>query len=471
MRTQDEARQSARARVKQLAETEQQITGEIAEMQKTEAEQLARIRETEARLPEHAEAVRQIEAQAQRQADEEMQRLAELESAREQARMKAEERAEQERKLKAELDALRETEEEQLQRLESVQAVLSAPEDEQPEKLAELESAREQARMKAEEQAEQERLLKAELDALRQAEKEQLERIESLQAELRAQESRQSEIPSEAAVSSDPVVEIIPESELAEVPWLSIDLDSSADQPKKELEVINVDTTADLALFEPEHFGTPALVNTNGSQPQNANETRRSGLNEDDASSAIFERLHSSDSSERAAALADLAQSRHDDSYRMIIKSFDDPSVEVRNAAARALSELGTDLAASFTRALRDASPERRRKIGAAIAGSGLAGNAINSLSGESRDRTYDAFSILFLMAKAGEVQPLMQAISKHSNVEVRLTAIKLLALSNQPQALPAFRNLAAREALPPEVHSAVMEAIYLISNQTREVA
>ncbi len=155
----------------------------------------------------------------------------------------------------------------------------------------------------------------------------------------------------------------------------------------------------------------------------------------------------------------------------MIVRAFDDPSAEVRNAAARALSELWADLAASFTRALREASPERRRKIGAAISGSGLAANAINSLTGESRERTYDAFSILFLMAKAGEVQPLMQAISKHTNIEVRLTAIKLLALSNQPQVLPALRNLAAREALPAEVQSAVMEAIYLISTQTREVA
>jgi HEAT repeat protein len=142
-----------------------------------------------------------------------------------------------------------------------------------------------------------------------------------------------------------------------------------------------------------------------------------------------------------------------------------------RNAAARALYTLEPDLAASFTRALREAPPERRRKIGAAIAGSGLAANAINSLTGEGRDRTYDAFSILFLMAKAGEVQPLMQAIAKHPNLEVRLTAIKLLALSKQQQILPGLRNLAARDSLPTEVHTAVMEAIYLLSNQTREVA
>jgi hypothetical protein len=138
-----------------------------------------------------------------------------------------------------------------------------------------------------------------------------------------------------------------------------------------------------------------------------------------------------------------------------------------------AVSELAdkTGDADSRTRALREASSERRRKIGSAIAASGLAANAINSLTGEGRDQTYSAFSVLFLMAKAGEVQPLMQAVAKHPNTEVRLTSVKLLALSNQHQVLPGLRSLAARDALPAEVHTAVMEAIYLLSNQTQEVA
>jgi HEAT repeat protein len=182
-------------------------------------------------------------------------------------------------------------------------------------------------------------------------------------------------------------------------------------------------------------------------------------------------RLQSSDSSNRAAALVDLAEAGGEESFTLITRSFDDPSVEVRNAAARALYSLNPEMANTFTRALREASPERRRKIGSAIAASGLATNAINSLTGEGRDRTYDAFSILFLMAKAGEVQPLMQAIAKHQNNEVRLTAVKLLALSNQHHVLPGLRTMAARDPLPPEVHTAVMEAIYLLSNQSREVA
>jgi HEAT repeat protein len=187
--------------------------------------------------------------------------------------------------------------------------------------------------------------------------------------------------------------------------------------------------------------------------------------------SEIAQRLASADSSQRAAALADLADAGDSDAFGLITKCFDDPSAEVRNAAARALHSWQPDLAASFTRALRESSPERRRKIGAAIAGSGLAANAINSLSGDGRDRAYDSFSILFLMAKAGEVQPLMQAIAKHHDLEVRLTAVKLIGLSKQQHVLPGLRTMASRDQLPPEVHTAVMEAIYLLSNQTREIA
>jgi hypothetical protein len=70
-------------------------------------------------------------------------------------------------------------------------------------------------------------------------------------------------------------------------------------------------------------------------------------------------------------------------------------------------------------------------------------------------------------MSKAGEVQPLTRAIEEHPNIEVRLAVVKLLALSGQADILPAFRRMAVRGSLPPEVRSAVMEAIYQISSQS----
>ena len=72
-------------------------------------------------------------------------------------------------------------------------------------------------------------------------------------------------------------------------------------------------------------------------------------------------------------------------------------------------------------------------------------------------------------MAKSGEVQTLLQTIEKHPDVDVRLSVVKLLSFSNQPDIIPAFRRLAVRGSLPTEVRSAVMEAIYQISDKARQ--
>jgi HEAT repeat protein len=187
--------------------------------------------------------------------------------------------------------------------------------------------------------------------------------------------------------------------------------------------------------------------------------------------SALAEHLKTGDPAARALALQQLAHLDDDDAFGLITSLFDDSSADVRNSAARALYEFRPDRAASFTRALREASPERRRNIAAALAGSGLAAEAINSLAGEGREKTYDAFSVLFLMAKAGEVQPLLQTIERHPNLAVRLSVIKLLTFSNQPDIVAAFRSLAVRGSLPSEVRSALMESIHQISSHARENA
>jgi hypothetical protein len=173
----------------------------------------------------------------------------------------------------------------------------------------------------------------------------------------------------------------------------------------------------------------------------------------------------SSEAEERAGAILELSRLDTSEAFHQICAAFDDDEREVHSAAARALFDLREDRAESFTRALRESDAERRRHIGAAISASGLASEAIGQLTGESREKTYEAFSLLFLMAKAGEVQPLIRAIEGHPSNEVRLAVVKLLALSGQKDVLPAFRRLAVRGSLPTEVRSAVMEAIYQISS------
>ena len=184
----------------------------------------------------------------------------------------------------------------------------------------------------------------------------------------------------------------------------------------------------------------------------------------------LLDRLNSGSSEARASALNDLSLIARDQSFGIISKAFDDPSPEVRNAAAKALYNLQPDPSLSFARALREATTERRRNIGSSLAASGLASDAIASLAAKRRESTYGALALLFLMAKAGELRPLMKAIEDGPNQEVRLAVVNLLALSGRPEIIPPLRRLAVRSSLPSEVRSAVMEAVYQMSSQQREM-
>jgi len=242
------------------------------------------------------------------------------------------------------------------------------------------------------------------------------------------------------------------------VEWFDVGM-QSRDQVRE------IDLAAPLTLPE-DQFGTMEDDAAGEFQPVSVPETNvpfeARGI-----TPGMLGQLESEYPAERAAAVSSLPQLGGEEAFQQISVAFDDQAAEVRSAAALAMFEFQEDRAAAFTRALRESSPERRRRIGSAIASSGLAAQAIRNLTGESRDKTYDAFSLLFLMSKAGETQSLMRAIEEDPNIEVRLAVVKLLALSGQPDVLTAFRRMAVRGSLPPEVRSAVMEAIYQITSQT----
>jgi hypothetical protein len=161
----------------------------------------------------------------------------------------------------------------------------------------------------------------------------------------------------------------------------------------------------------------------------------------------------------------------HIDSFDELTEALEDPSPQARNEAVRALYRLDPDRAASFFNiALREGSSAERRNIGAALAGSGLLDEAIDDLMGDNPENSYCAFSFLFLVAKAGEVQGLVQVIKNHPSIELRLTLIKLLASSGEPEVIPAFRRLTG-SSLPAEVRAAIVEAITQIDSQKRRTA
>jgi HEAT repeat protein len=147
--------------------------------------------------------------------------------------------------------------------------------------------------------------------------------------------------------------------------------------------------------------------------------------------------------------------------FEQIAELLDDPSAEVREKAVRDLYETDPDQAATLVNdALRDGTPEERRRIGSALADSGLLYEAINDLMAENHESCYGAFSLLFLVAKAGVVEPLSSVIEKHPSLDLSLAVIRLLAASGEPEVASTLQSVASNDALAPELRSAAAEAV-----------
>jgi HEAT repeat protein len=150
--------------------------------------------------------------------------------------------------------------------------------------------------------------------------------------------------------------------------------------------------------------------------------------------------------------------------FEQTAQLLNDPSAEVREKAVRDLYEMDPDQAATLVNdALRDGSAEERRRIGSSLAGSGLLYEAIDDLMAANHENCYSAFSLLFLVAKAGVVEPLISVIEKNPSLELSLAVIRLLASSGEPEVAPTLQRLAANTSFSPELRSAAAEAVKTI--------
>ena len=456
-----QARVDSRVRAEAEAQriTEENERRRVEEEMRRQAELRARMRaEEEARLRAQIEAELRAEAVARRREEEEARRVAE-EEARRRAEEEAQRLAAEQARRRAEEEALRRAEDEARRQAEET-ARIQAQEEARRQAEIEARFRAEEAERQRQEAEKNERVdlesrIRAEIEAKLRAEDEERRREEDAR-----RREEMAEAAAMAAVSTPSLdhgsnggTSEAADSDVREIaPWF-----------ETEVEIPTGGDTNNQSIFK-ESFS-----------PESDNESEFRAVSVPDESesfeltSDIKQSLRSNSASTRASAVAELPRIGGEQAYHRITAAFDDPAPEVRSSAARALFDLQDDRAAAFTRALREAEPDRRRAIGAAISSSGLANEAISNLTGESRDKTYDAFSLLFLMSKAGEVRPLMRAIEEHPNTEVRLAVIKLLALSGQPEVLSAFRRMAVRGSLPAEVRSAVMEAIYQITSQSAD--
>ena len=165
----------------------------------------------------------------------------------------------------------------------------------------------------------------------------------------------------------------------------------------------------------------------------------------------------------RAAAVASLGAIDHESVFAPVLVALADESRIVRAAAARTLTSLHFDRAEAYVRVTETAEPEMLQKVAKACVETGIAGQTVDRLVSEDRRQAYEAFSLFSLLARAREIEPILDIIRKHKDEEVRLCAVRVLDLSPDSSLAPQLRDIVGSNGVPENVRTAVLKLLYKI--------
>lgn len=180
--------------------------------------------------------------------------------------------------------------------------------------------------------------------------------------------------------------------------------------------------------------------------------------------------LHDPDPSVRAAAVAGLGNIDHESVFAPVLIALADDTREVRAAAARSLSSLHFDRAEAYSRVMKTADLKTLQDFAQACVKTGIAAQAVDRLASEDRRHAQEAFALFSVLAKAGELQPILEIIEKHADVQVKLAAVRVLSLAGSSEAGPKLRELVATEGMPEDVRTSILELLYKFDKEPAAV-
>ena len=173
---------------------------------------------------------------------------------------------------------------------------------------------------------------------------------------------------------------------------------------------------------------------------------------------------HDQELAVRSAAVSSLASIDHESVFPAILIGMADESREVRAAAARALSRLSFDRSAAYVSVIQTADPETLKAVATACVKAGIVSQNIDRLARGERRQTYEAFTLVSLLAKAKMIAPIIDAIEHHPNMTVRLSAIHLLASTGEESVFDQLQQVAVKDEMDEEIKIAVLEGMYKVT-------
>lgn len=143
----------------------------------------------------------------------------------------------------------------------------------------------------------------------------------------------------------------------------------------------------------------------------------------------------------KALAISSLAFINHESVFPAILIAMADESREVRAAAARSLSRLSFDRADAYIRVTETDDVESLRDVAEACIKAGIATQGIDKMSSGDH-QAYESMAVVSLLVKAKRFEPLLEAMTNHSDLDVRLVAIHILGLAGERSLIESLRQL-----------------------------
>jgi hypothetical protein len=159
--------------------------------------------------------------------------------------------------------------------------------------------------------------------------------------------------------------------------------------------------------------------------------------------------------------MSSLGSISHESVFATVLIGMADESREVRAAAARSVSRLNFDRADAYVRVMETSDDDTLQSVAHACVQAGIVSQNLDRLANADHRQAYETFALICLLTKAGLNTSVLDAITNHPRIEVRLKAIYLLASTSHPSVADQLRALATKDDIGEVVKTALLEALY----------
>ncbi len=165
-------------------------------------------------------------------------------------------------------------------------------------------------------------------------------------------------------------------------------------------------------------------------------------------------------SSLRSKAVSVLADFDHESVFETILLGCADPTREVRAAAARGLSRLSFDRTSAWSRIIETNEEGRMRQAARAAIEGGFAERSLDRLVNRDAKYVTEAFVLIALIIKSGEVDLIIEALKSHRDMNVRFAILHIFKVVRDNKVLSHLYHLIELADLPTELKAEIDKTI-----------